>query len=767
MPPQSDAGADAGAADQGPADAADMPMVVEDAAVEVDFAVPDLPEATLPGDFSVGDFVVHVESNGHVDVRHNAEPERSIFTSAPFGNLLRIARTELHVEEHQGSFTTEADVELECVDIGVDSAFHDGTTLILEGGFSEPAACADVKWRVRFEEALSGHLAFDVSSDDASFDRITLRVASEDDERIVGMGEQFRRNTLDLKGKTIPVLSQEGGVGRGHQPISGAVNTASPGSSGSEESTYYAAPHYLTSNLRSVFLENTEYAEFAFDRDGSSKLNVYSRRMRGRILYGASPLELIERYTDWAGRMPALPDWVHDGAIVALARPLDESRQIVGDLRAEGAEIAAVWNQTWSGKVETFIGEQVLWNWVQSESQHPDWDAFVTDMSSDGIRVLCYINPMLVDPPEDAGPVSRNLYQEAIDGGYFVKDARGDVYTMPVTAFDVGLIDLTNPDAVSWMKSVVKTELLQNGRCSGWMADFAEALPFDAVLDSGVAAATYHNQYPVDWIKLHREVLEETGDLGDVLVFNRSGFSRTPRWAMLLWEGDQLTTWDKYDGMVSALRGLLNGGFSGIALNHSDTGGYTSLSLQGIVGYERERELLKRWTEMNAFTAVLRTHEGNQPPVNAQVYTDTEMMQHFARFTKVYKALGFYRRQLIEDVTQRGWPMVRHLWLHYPDDEVAMQTDDQFLLGSEILVAPIKNKCFIGSCEYNKELYLPAGEWVHVWSGTVYGDPNVGTTVTVQAPIGQPTVFYKRGSNVGATFVANLQSAGITAADPP
>ena len=746
---------------------ADSRPTVRDMPAPVDFDDVGLPTVELPADFAVGEFVVHADRSGLVDVHHTSEPERSIFASAPFGNLIRFARTTLTVEEHQGSFETHVEVENECARPEIETAYYDGSVLVLEGGIDQTVACSDLTWRLRFEQPQPGHLSFVLSSDDPTYNRATLRVASEDDERIVGMGEQFRQNTLDLKGKTIPVLSQEGGVGRGHTPISQAINAASPGSAGSEDSTYYAAPHFITSNLRSLFLENTEYAEFAFERNGASSLHVYSPQMRGRVLYGDSPLALIERFTEWAGRMPALPDWVHEGAVVALATDMDESRQRISALRAAGVEIAAVWNQTWSGKVETFIGEQVLWNWVRSETQHPGWSQFVADMGDDGIRVLCYINPMLVDPPPDAGAVSRNLYEEAIAGEYFVKNAAGDVYTLPVTAFDVGLIDLTNPDAVQWMKSVVATELLQNGGCSGWMADFAEALPFDAVLHSGVAAATYHNQYPVDWIALHREVLEENNVLGDVLVFNRSGFATSPRHAMLLWQGDQLTTWDKYDGLVSALHGIINGGFSGIALNHSDTGGYTSLSLQGIVGYEREREQLKRWTEMNAFTTLLRTHEGNQPSVNAQVYTDSDTMQHFARFTKVYKALAFYRRTLVQEAATRGWPVVRHLWMQYPEDAFAMQVDDQFMLGSELLIAPIKNKCFIGTCEYNKELYLPAGEWVHLWSGDVYGDVAQGMQVTVQAPLGEPTVFYRRGSAVGAQFVSNLNAAGIAAADPP
>jgi len=286
------------------------------------------------------------------------------------------------------------------------------------------------------------------------------------------------------------------------------------------------------------------------------------------------------------------------------------------------------------------------------------------------------------------------------------------------------------------------------------------ALPLDAVLDSKIPAAAAHNAYPVEWMKINREVLEDRGLVGKVLVWNRSGGTRSPGVSTLLWEGDQLTTWDKYDGMVSALHGLLNGGFSGIALNHSDTGGYTSLSAGG-VGYDREPELLQRWTEMNAFSAVLRTHEGNQPVLNAQVY-DEDQVQHFTRMSKVYRALAFYRKALFADARTKGWPVVRHLALHYPRDAESWRIDDELLLGSEILVAPVKNKCFTWPlCPYDKEVYLPPGKWVHLWTGKSFGSASVGSRVTVKAPIGQPAVFYREASSVGTRFVQNLRAAGL------
>lgn len=683
--------------------------------------------------------------------------KREVYRSA--SQPIYAVQSELDATEHQGSFDIKENMGQRCQEARFDSAMANGRTLSLSGDFAD---CPSLRFTLNFCQPEAGHLRFELTVDDTRYNLIGLRTASDGGERIYGMGEQFPHNTLNLKGRQIPVLAQEGGIGRGHIPISPSVELASPGSSGSEESSYYAAAHYLTNENRSLMLENTEYAVFDFRQDDVIDVRVYAEAMKGRILLGDSPKELIERFTEYAGRMPPLPNWVDEGAIVALARSLDESLGIVESLQAHGAQIAAVWNQTWSGKAKTFIGEQVLWNWVQNENYHPGWSDYVNALENRGIRTLCYINSMFRDVPEEAQPVRRNLFQEGIDGGYFVRKADGSPYLLEVTAFEVGLLDFTNSDAETWMKEVIRDEMIDRAGCSGWMADFAEALPFDAVMSSGVTGHDYHNQYPVEWARLNREVLTENDLLGDVLIFNRSGHTQTPRYSSLLWLGDQLTTWDKYDGMLSALHGLIGGGFSGIALNHSDTGGYTSLSAYGL-GYSREEEQLKRWTEMNSFTAVLRTHEGNQPEENAQIYSDDEAMEHFARFTKVYKALGFYRRQLYTEASERGWPVVRHLMLEYPEDVQSQKIDDQFLLGSEILVAPVKNKCWTYPfCPYNKELYLPEGQWVHLWSGKVYGDEGTGKYITVKAPIGKPAVFYRKGSDVARQFIANLIELGVT-----
>ena len=168
---------------------------------------------------------------------------------------------------------------------------------------------------------------------------------------------------------------------------------------------------------------------------------------------------------------------------------------------------------------------------------------------------------------------------------------------------------------------------------------------------------------------------------------------------------------------------------------------------------------------MSAFTSLFRTHEGNQPDLNYQVYSNSTTREHFARFSNVYAALADYREDLFAEAETLGWPVVRHLGMHYPDDAQSWEVSDQFLLGSEVLVAPIKNKCWTWPwCPYDKTLYLPPGEWVHLWSGEIHGDGD-GEEITVQAPLGEPAVFYRKGSAMAPGFVQSLRDRGIDAAD--
>ncbi len=722
-------------------------------------------EPITPRSFSLGDFQLELDStsSASLTLTHAQAPTRVLWQTPADGRLLRAFRATFSAQDRQGSFAITEGLDDRCEMPIFDDLRRGATVASFRGKFLDAkASCASLRFELRLCEERPGHLTFRLSTNDATVTALSIRVASPSNERLWGMGEQFVHDTLNLRGRSIPVIAQEGGVGRGQQPISVSVNLASPGSAGDESSTYAPSAHLVTSQHRAFVLDDPEVAVFDMTAATSFELRETAAVLNGRILQGSSLPELTERLTEFTGRMPPLPAWAGDGMVVALARPLDTTKTLLEKMLAGGVRIAGVWNQTWSGKVTTFVGEQVLWNWVQDANAHPGWTPFVAWAADRGMKTLCYINPMLRDVPAEYGTVRRNLYQEARAGHHFVKRANGDDYIFPLTAFDVGLLDLSRPETRVWTKSLIKDEMIARAGCSGWMADFAEALPFDAVLASGVSAASYHNQYPLEWAKLQREALTEAGRLGDILVFNRSGHTKTPGTSLLLWEGDQLTTWDKYDGITSALHGLINAGMSGVAYVHSDVGGYTALSRYGL-GYSRERELLLRWIELSAFTSILRTHEGNNPTANAQVYDDAGTIAQAARFSKVFAALAPYRTELANDATSHGWPLVRHLAFHYGDDEAALDVDDEFLLGPAMLVAPYLAKCANPfGCSFDRQVFLPKGTWVHLWSGRPYGSAAASSTVTVQAPIGEPPVFYRTDWTGAAAFRSRLAGFGVT-----
>jgi alpha-glucosidase len=701
------------------------------------------PDFTNPtnatGRFEIGNFIVQLDETGELYALHNDDYSKAVFHSSTAPWLV-VGDHELHAEEHQGSFDIETHEAFSCNQARFTEARTSDGAVQFSGVFDdEDERCTETAFELVLCEESEGRLAFNLTPESTSpLTFSSIRIRSNSNERFYGMGEQFPHDTLNLKGRQISVLSQEGGVGRGHPIISTAVDLVSPGSAGNEGTTYYSAPQYITSELKSIFLKNTAYAEFDFREEAYTEIRLFDDSLSWEAVYGKSPLQLIERFTEYAGRMPPPPDWTQSGAIVALARPLEESLSLIESLVNAGVEVAGVWNQTWSGINVTYIGEQVLWNWVLDEEEHPGWQDWVSELASQDIRTLCYINSMFLDLAERETPPARHLFEEGEAGGYFVKDENGDTLLLPVTAFDVALLDFTNESARDWMKAIIIDEMVEQAGCSGWMVDFAEALPFEATLHDGSAAADYHNQYPVEWMRLNREALEEAGLVGEILTFNRSGHTQSPAQSLMFWEGDQLTTWDKYDGLTSAVRGLINGGFSGLALNHSDTGGYTSLSRLGL-GYSREAELLKRWGEFSAFTSLLRTHEGNQPESNAQVY-DNDQKEHFAWVSRVFAGLHDYRLARFEEAEAWGWPVVRHLWLHYPTDAMAHQADDQFLLGEGFLIAPVLEKCgWRPWCVSERDVYLPEGEWTHLWSGDVYTGP---ASIQIEAPMQEPPVFY-------------------------
>jgi len=315
-------------------------------------------------------------------------------------------------------------------------------------------------------------------------------------------------------------------------------------------------------------------------------------------------------------------------------------------------------------------------------------------------------------------------------------------------------VDLTNPEARVWVKDIIKGELIGNG-ASGWMADIGEGLPYDAVLFSGADPKTYHDRYAEEWARVNREAIKEVGRDDDIVFFNRSGYTKSPRYGTLFWVGDQLVDWDEHDGIKSAVTGLLTSGLSGYSLQHSYIGGYIAID-NPLLRYHRSKELLLRWIELGAFTTVFRTHEGNIPEFNDQFYSDEETLRHFVRFARVYAAWKLYRMELVREASEKGLPVVRHPFIHYPEDPEVPGLEYQFMVGTGLMVASV-----LDPDTDTVEVYLPAGGWVHLWTGERHGSPVRGVYETVPAPIGEPAVFCGEDSAQGIRFREELRCRGL------
>lgn len=719
---------------------------------------PDLAEGLHV--FSTGQFEITLSGIGQdapggyqgarLYVTHQSAPGKWLWHTQRGQAFAAAAQGQEKVSENRGSYNITDQLSRTCTRQTIEQVTEAQNRVTISGQLGCSTG-QSVGYTLIFTSAADNQLAFTLSFSDASLNRAYLTYASDSDEHFFGFGEQF--SYFDLKGQRVPIWVSEQGIGRGAQPLTWLVNLAA-GAGGSPLTTYAAVPQYITSHLRSLFLENSTYTVFDLRAADQVQISTFAPEIKGRILSGASPEALIEAYTAWAGRMRPLPDWILSGAVVGLQGGTERVQQIYAQLKERGTPVSALWLQDWVGQRVTSFGKQLWWNWELDPQRYPGWDALREELSGDNVRLMSYVSPFLVDVSAKPN-VQRNLFKEALEAGYLVRHQDGSPYLIKNTDFSAGMIDLTNPAAVTWYKSVLQEQVLGSG-VSGWMADFGEALPYDAVLYNGQSGAAFHNRYPEAWAQLNREVIDSQYNRSDLVFFTRSAYQRSPAYTTLMWEGDQLVSWDAQDGIKSAVTGLLSGGISGFSLNHSDIGGYTGIN-NALIHDTRSKELLLRWMELSAFTTVYRTHEGNTPDQNAQIYSDTDTLNQFDRFARVYAAWGFLRKRLVNSAAESGAPVVRHLFINYPDDpEVYKLSYQEFLVGPDLLVAPV-----LDPGKDTVTVYLPAGNWVHIWSGKAYRSPYKGQWISISAPIGEPAVFYKEGNPDGELFVQNLKEAGL------
>ncbi|WP_454886636.1 alpha-glucosidase [Sphingomonas oryzagri] len=565
---------------------------------------------------------------------------------------------------------------------------------------------------------------------DPLLNRFWLRIDAKADEQLWGAGEQM--SYFGLRGRRFPLWTSEPGVGRDKSSLLTFHADTTARSGGDYWNTNYPQPTYLSSRRYALHVDTTAYVAFDFRDPAFHEIEVWEVPARIELFAAKSFVDLVGQISLRFGRPPRLPDWAFSGAILGLKegmRSLERMEAIV----SAGARISGLWCEDWVGLRVTSFGKRLFWDWKANEARYPGLRETIAQLEKRGIRFLGYVNPYLA--------VDGSLYGEAAKAGYLALMLDADEpYVVDFGEFDCGIVDFTNPAAAEWFADrVIGQEMLDFG-LSGWMADFGEYLPVDVRLADGTDGMIAHNAWPTIWAEVNARAVASRGKTGQALFFMRAGWTGVSRHCPLLWAGDQSVDFSRHDGIATVICAALSSGLLGNAYHHSDLGGYTSL-----FGNVRTAELIMRWSELSAFSPVMRSHEGNRPDDNLQLDGDPQVLNHFVRMTEIHARLAPYVASLCDEAVATGLPLQRPLFLHYENDRRVYAIETAYLFGRDLLVAPV-----IEAGRDSWRVYLPTGEhWVHLWSGTIEAG---GQEVEVAAPLGEPPVFYRTSAIMRPLF---------------
>lgn len=584
----------------------------------------------------------------------------------------------------------------------------------------------------RLKLQISGDILTFIPEGLDEYNRLFISLPAKENEYVYGAGETF--SEFNLRGNRFNVWVAEH---QNTQVVAKKLRKIRFGDINSKRKmkfekyeTYYAQPTFLSSEK--YFFHSDTTARAVFDFRSKIKHVIETDSVAPFTLgYGDTFEDVLRNLTSILGRQPELPDWVYDGYILGIQGGTEIMMHKVQKALDAGIKVNGVWIQDWEGRRITAFGKQLMWNWEHDKELYPGLPEKIKELNEKGIKVLGYCNPFLA--------IEKPLYQIAHEKGYCVKDVTGEDYLVTITTFPAAMVDLTNPEAWEWLKGVIKTNMIDFG-LSGWMADFGEYLPTDCVLYSGENAELVHNTWPARWAQLNREVIEEAGKLGEIMFFTRAGFTQTPKYSTMMWNGDNHVDFSLDNGLPSVIPAMLSLTCSGFGLTHSDIAGYTTFKK-----LQRSKELYMRWCEMSAFTPVMRGHEGNNPDLNVQLDHDFDILAIGAETSKIHAALKPYIKDAVRYNAENGVGVIRPLFFYY-DEKNAYEEKYEYLFGRDILVAPV-----IEAGVKTRRVYLPKDKWIHIASGREYA----GGFVTVDAPLGHPAVFVRRDADESLLKICN------------
>lgn len=602
----------------------------------------------------------------------------------------------------------------------------DETRISLDASGTSGASATSFTVKLSGPDGAAGTLEVVPLRDDAT--RVTFTVTGVDDvgslalpldcdaeASFYGFGEQY--NATNQRGESFDLFVNEQGIGREPGKPVGGIN-------GGKHTTYFPMPYFLDARGHGVLVKTAQrtLVDLCAEDEAIAWLEAESGKpMELVVFHGPTPADVVRQLGDEVGRPTAPPDWAWELWIGAQGGR-DSVLAEADALEAANIPARVLWVQDWTGqRINLDGGSGVQYRWQEDPDFYPDIAGMISSLNQRGYRFLSYANPF-VDPKLP------NHFPDMDEQGLLIK-RDGETYVPTAPNGASSQPDLTNPDAREYVKTWLKRMVVELGM-DGWMADFGEWLPLESEPFDGSDPVEAHNLYPVEWHRLWREVMDELRPDGDFVVFARSGFTGVHDVSQVHWVGDQEANFSEHDGLPTVVPAMLNLSLSGIPFVTHDIAGFS--------GGPSTKELFMRWTELGAFTPIMRTHEGAMKDDNWSWEKDQETTDHFRRFALIHEALGPELKTLAQEAAQSSLPLVRHLIIEFPDDPASRGISDQYLLGPDLLVAPVVEE---GATE--RSVYLPPGTWFHVWTGDEYDG---GQTVEVDAPIGSPPVF-SRGAD--------------------
>jgi alpha-D-xyloside xylohydrolase len=476
-------------------------------------------------------------------------------------------------------------------------------------------------------------------------------------ELVYGLGERF--GPLVKNGQSVEIWNADGG-------------TAS-------EQAYKNIPFYMTSRGYGVFINDPGQVSLEIGSEKTSRVQfcVNGEVLEYFIIYGPEPKAILERYTALTGR-PALPPKWSFGLWLTTSFTTSYDEKTVMNF-INGMEERNIPLSVFH--FDCFWMKGFNWcDFTWDSETFPDPAKMLSRIKAKGIKICVWINPYIAQRSA--------LFAEGKNGGYFLKRADGSVYQTDMWQAGMAIVDFTNPAAVKWYTGHLKKLLDMGVDC--FKSDFGERIPVDAVYFDGGDPQRHHNFYTFLYNKAVFDLLEKKRGKGEACLFARSATAGSQRFPVH-WGGDCEST---FEAMAETLRGGLSLGLCGFGFWSHDIGGFEGTP---------NAALFKRWLAFGLLSSHSRLHGSTSYRVPWSI--DEESAEVCRFFTELKTRLLPYILKAAQEAHKKGVPVLRAMFLEFPDDPACAYLDRQYMLGPDLLVAPVFSED--GEVSY----YLPAGEW--------------------------------------------------------